>query len=224
MKIPDGKTLLFIGDSITDCGRAQPVGQGAGLGEGYVAFVDALLSVFHPERKIRVLNTGISGNRVIDLEARWQRDVLDLRPEWLSVMIGINDVWRQFDNGQDPNQVTIDRYEKVYRGLLTRTRPALQGLVMMTPYFIETNRSDPMRKRMDEYGEVVKRLAADFDAVLVDTQAAFDRHLAHRSSQSLCGDRIHPNKTGHMIIAKAFLTGIGFKWTPAGRTSGRRDG
>jgi lysophospholipase L1-like esterase len=215
MKIQDGQTLLFIGDSITDAGRAYPVGLRAGLGEGYVAFVDSLLSAILPERRIRVLNTGISGNRVTDLEARWQRDVLDLRPDWLSVMIGINDVWRQFDSALDPGQVGIDRYEAVYRALLGRTRPALKGLALLTPYFIEANASDPMRKRMDEYGRVVKRLAAEFDAVFVDTQAAFDRYLAHRPSQSLCGDRVHPNKTGHMILAKAFLTGVGLEWRPA---------
>jgi lysophospholipase L1-like esterase len=83
----------------------------------------------------------------------------------------------------------------------------------MTPYFIETNKNDPMRKPMDEYGKVVGRLAKEFDAVFVDVQAAFDAYLAHRPTQSLCGDRIHPNAIGHMIIARAFLTEIGFDWT-----------
>ncbi len=208
-RIDDNATLLFIGDSITDCGRAHPVGQRAGLGDGYVALVDALMAVNHPGSRIRVLNTGISGNRVIDLEARWRRDVLDLEPDWLSVMIGINDVWRQFDNTTDPNQVDIDRFERVYRGLLESTRSGLAGMVLMTPYYLESNRSDPMRARMDEYGAVVRRLATDFDAVFVDTQAAFDHHLEHRPTQSLCGDRVHPNKTGHMIIARAFVEGVG---------------
>jgi len=211
MKIENGQTLLFIGDSITDCRRAQPLGQRDGLGEGYVAFTDSLLASAHPERKIRILNTGIGGNRVIDLEARWQRDVLDLHPDWLSVMIGINDVWRQFDGAMDPNQVGADRFETVYRRLLDRTRSALRGLVLMSPYFIETNRTDPMRSLMDAYGKTVRRLAMDFDAIFVDVQAAFDRYLAHRPTQSLAGDRIHVNKTGHMIIARSFLDTVGFE-------------
>jgi len=209
MKFADGDAILFTGDSITDCGRAWPVGERAGLGDGYVAFVDSLMSAYRPDVHIRVLNTGISGNRVIDLEPRWQTDVLDLQPDWLSVLIGINDVWRQFDNALDPSQVTIERYDAVYRRLLERTRPDLKGLVLMSPYIIEPNPNDPMRTRMDAYGAVVERLASDFDAVFVDLQAAFDRDLSHRPPQSLCDDRVHPNNTGHMIIARAFLTAMG---------------
>lgn len=212
MKIENGQSILFTGDSITDCGRERPIGEKAGLGEGYVAVVDSLLSACYPERSIRVLNTGIGGNTVIDLEARWQADVLDLKPDWLSVMVGINDVWQQFDSQPDPNQVTIDQYEATYRKLLEQTHQGLKGLVLMTPYLIEPNLSDPMRQLMDAYGMVVERLAREFDAVFVNVQKAFDLYLAHRPAQSLCGDRVHPNKTGHMIIAKSFLTDIQFDW------------
>ena len=93
MKIENSDSILFIGDSITDCDRVRPVGMRDWLGESYVAFVNALLAANYPERDIKVLNTGTSGNRIIDLEARWQTDVLDLAPDWLSIMIGINDVW-----------------------------------------------------------------------------------------------------------------------------------
>ena len=214
MKIDGGQSILFTGDSITDCGRARPIGQRNGLGEGYVAFVDGLLGACCPDCRIRALNTGISGNRVIDLEARWQTDILDPAPDWLSVMIGINDVWRQFDAPLDPNQVTLDRYEATYRKLLEQTRRDLKGLVLMTPYFIEVNRADPMRCMMDKYSEVVERLAGDFDAVFVNVQASFDRYLMHLPAQSLCGDRVHPNKIGHMIIATSFLAAIEFNWNP----------
>jgi lysophospholipase L1-like esterase len=80
----------------------------------------------------------------------------------------------------------------------------------MTPYFIEPNLNDPMRAQMDAYGKVVRQLATEFDAIFVDVQAAFDAYFLHRASQSLCDDRVHPNATGHMIIAIAFLTAIGF--------------
>ena len=215
MKLENGRTLLFTGDSITDCGRARPLGESGKLGEGYVSLVDSLLSAWYPQNLIRVLNTGISGNRVTDLEARWQQDVLDPNPDWLSIMIGINDVWRQFDNATRPDQVALERYESIYRSLLEQTRPKLVGMVLMTPYFLEANHSDPMRAQMDLYSGVVRRLAHDFDAIFVDVQAAFDRHLEHRPTQSLCGDRVHPNKTGHMVIARSFLTAIKFDWREA---------
>jgi len=216
MRLTSGDTLLLTGDSITDCGRARPLGERNGLGSGYVELVDGLLGAAYPHLRIRVLNTGIGGNRVTDLAARWPTDVLDLQPTWLSVMIGINDVWRQFDRPSDTDQVGPGRFESIYRELLARARPRLKGLVLMTPYFLEANRSDPMRARMDEYGRIVQKLAQEFDAIYVDTQAAFDRYLAHRPAQSLCDDRVHPNKTGHLIIAHHLLTGLGFDWSRLG--------
>jgi lysophospholipase L1-like esterase len=161
-----------------------------------------------PETPVRVLNTGISGNRVTDLEARWKSDVLDLEPNWLSIMIGINDVWRQLNAESGAEQVGPEQYELVYRSVLAKTRPQLDGLVLMTPYFLETNREDPMRVKMDAYGAITKKLAADFDAISVDTQAAFDHYLAHQPTQSLCADRVHPNGVGHMILARAFLSAV----------------
>jgi len=216
MRLRDGQTFLLTGDSITDCGRTRPLGERGGLGEGYVAFADGLLAAAYPQQRIRVLNTGIGGNRVTDLAARWTADVLDLRPAWLSVLIGINDVWRQFDGLLDPNPVDPARFESVYRELLAATRPRLQGLVLMAPFYLETHRADPMRTRMDDYGRIVRKLAREFDAIFVDLQAAFDRHLAHRPTQALCGDRVHPNKTGHLILAAALLTELGFDWSLLG--------
>ena len=204
------QTLLFIGDSITDCGREHPVGQRwNSLGGGYVSFVDSILGAVIPGTPMTVLNTGISGNRVTDLESRWQSDVLDLEPSWLSVMIGINDVWRQFDSEPGAGQVEPEQYELVYRSVLAKTRPKLDGLILMTPYFLEKNREDPMRAKMDGYGAITKKLAIEFDAICVDTQAAFDRYLVHQPTESLCEDRVHPNGLGHMILARAFLNALG---------------
>lgn len=208
VQFSDPTTLLFTGDSITDCGRERPLGERDGLGEGYVAFVNALLAIRDPETRVRVLNTGIGGNRVTDLKARWETDVLAHEADWLSILIGINDVWRHFDSALSPFQVAMDHFEEIYRGLLDRTRPGLKGLVLMTPYFIENRDDDPMRVQMDAYGAVVRHLATDYDAIFIDLQEAFNAHLAHRPSQSLAGDRVHPNKTGHLIIAEAFLQAV----------------
>jgi lysophospholipase L1-like esterase len=205
VKIEDGQTILFTGDSITDCGRARPVGAGEGLGDGYVALVNERLAAPGREPRIAVLNTGAHGDTIVDLASRWETDVLDLSPDWLSVLIGINDVWRQFDPLRSMFGVPIDRYEAIYRDLLAPMRPMLEGLVLMAPYLIEPDRMDPFRSRMDAYGEVVERLAAEFDAAFVDVQAAFDRTLAGQPAGMLSGDRVHPNRLGHKIIADAFL-------------------
>jgi len=213
MKIAPGSKLVMIGDSITDCGRARPVGEGGGLGQGYVAYIDVLLSAALPAHRIRILNVGTGGNTARDLKACWQRDVLDLEPDWLSVMIGINDVWRQFDCPRQPEtHVPLDEYRKTLDELLKAARPHLKGLVLMTPYFIELNRKDAMRAQMDRYGAAVKELAGKHKAIVVDTQAAFDALLAAYYPATIASDRVHLNPIGHMALARAFLKAVGFEW------------
>ncbi len=208
MIIEPKSKLVMIGDSITDCGRTRPIGEGLfdALGNGYVSLVDGLLIAGYPEHKIRVVNMGISGNTVRDLQDRWQTDVLDLKPDWLSICIGINDVWRHFDTPlQYEWQIPLDEYTETLEQLLQKTQPILKGLILMTPYFIESNRADPMRIMMNQYGAVVRQLAAKYKAVVVDTQAAFDAALGHLHPMALAWDRVHPNRAGHMILAQAFL-------------------
>jgi lysophospholipase L1-like esterase len=203
-------TLLFVGDSITDCGRDRESG-GTDLGAGYVAQVQALLDAHHPEAKIRYLNTGISGNRVTDLEARWDVDVLAHKPDWVSVMIGTNDVWRQFDKPL-VEQVLLPAYSEKLQGLVERTLPQVQGMIVMSPFFLETNVKEPMRKLMDRYGAATRAIAERNELRFVDVQAAFDAWLLHNHTSQLGADRVHPNAIGHNIIASAFLNVVGFEW------------
>jgi lysophospholipase L1-like esterase len=211
--------LLFIGDSVTDVGRGRPVGVAHdGLGTGYVAMVNTLLNAAYPDQPIRVVNTGTSGDTVLHLKARWQSDVIDLKPDWLSVMIGINDVWRQFDRPLCPEQaVQPEEYERTLDALVGTTKPVIKGMVLMTPYFIEPLTSDAMRARMDQYGKIVLNVAKRHGVIAVDTQAAFDRALQHQHSSALGWDRVHPNPIGHMILARAFLDAVGFVWASAVR-------
>jgi lysophospholipase L1-like esterase len=211
-----GSKWVLIGDSITDCGRTQPVGEGlfGALGTGYVSMVDALIAAAHPEARLRLVNMGMSGNTIRDLKNRWDRDVIDQAPEWLSVMIGINDVWRQFDSPRQSEwSVDPEEYGATFDELLLRTKGSLRGLVLATPFYIEASKDDAMRKRMDEYGAIVKRLAVKHGAILVDMQAAFDRVLAHTYPAHLAWDRVHPTATGTAIIARAFLDAVGFEWS-----------
>jgi lysophospholipase L1-like esterase len=219
MKLSPRSRLVMIGDSVTDCDRARPVGEGdpEALGHGYVAEIAALLMAVYPARSVRVTNMGISGNTVRDLAARWDTDVLALKPDWLTVMIGINDVWRQFDAVRQAEAVPPEEFARTYDGLLIRTRSQVKGLVLMTPYYIEPSSTDMMRLRMNEYGAIVKQLAMEHDAICVDTQAAFDRALAHHESAVFAVDRVHPNRIGHMILARAFLNAVGFAWSAPDR-------
>ena len=215
MDIPANSRLVMIGDSITDTGRKRPIGEGRkqeDTGKGYVSLVAAMLDAWYPAQPVRVTNMGISGNTVRHLDERWQSDVLDLKPDWLSIMIGINDVWRQFDQPLNPDtHVLPDEYRSTLDRLLTTTRPTVQQLVLMSPFFIETNKQDPMRARMDEYGAMVKELADKHDCRFVDVQAAFDAVLEHQHACHLAADRVHPGLSGHMVIARAFLAAVGHR-------------
>lgn len=216
LRIEAKAKLVMIGDSITDVGRARPIGEGRAddaLGRGYVMMVDALLGAVYPERLIRVINMGTSGHTTRDLKARWQTDVVDLKPDWVSIMIGANDVWRQFDSPkQTERHVLIDEYEKNLVELVTQTKPLVKGLVLMTPFYLEPNRQDAMRAAMDRYSAVVRRVAAAEGAILVDTQAAFDKVLEVYYPATINWDRVHPNPTGSAVLARAFLGSVGFDW------------
>lgn len=215
MKLEAAQKLLFIGDSVTDCERALPQGEGlfAALGKGYVSYVDALLQSVYPYLGIRVVNKGISGNTVRDLKNRWQEDVIAQEPDWLSIMIGINDVWRQFDTPFIKEwHVYIEEYEETLLKLVTETKPLTKGLVLMTPFYIECNEQDRMRQTMDQYGKIVRKIADETGCLFVDTQAAFNEVLKDLYPATIAWDRVHPSASGHMVLARAFLKEIGFEW------------
>jgi lysophospholipase L1-like esterase len=216
MKIQPDSTLVVVGDSITACQRVypdNPEGMPVDLGKGYVSFVDGLLTACYPSHHIRVLNRGVSGDTVRELKARWQADVLNLKPDWLSICIGINDVWQQFDGKHEgQSHVTLSEYESTLGALLVTARPILTGLVLMTPYFILPH-GEPMRTMMDMYGTAVWRLAQRHQAIFVNTQAVFDSAVEHVPVETLARDCAHLAIPGHMILARAILQSVGFEWS-----------
>lgn len=215
MRIASTQRLLFIGDSITDCGRARPVGERRheGLGTGYVARVADLLESGYPERSIRVTNVGTSGHTVRDLAARWDADVIAQEPDIVSVCIGINDVWRQFDAPQHRElHVGLEEYRATLADLVARTLPLVDLMLLASPYYLEPNRDDPMRATMDAYGAAMRSVAEAAGCRFADVQAGFDRVLQHRYPAEIAWDRIHPNGIGHLVIARAILDALDFDW------------
>lgn len=215
MLIAPNSKVIFMGDSITDSGRAQPVGEGlfGPYGNGWVNVVVGLIGAAYPAHRIRIVNMGTSGHTVKDLEERWERDVTAQKPDWVAVMIGTNDVWRQFDL---PLQPETHVYPEDYRARLTRlvsaTLPTVKGMVLMTPFYLEPSRTDAMRAMMDRYGLIVKEIAAQYGTLFVDTQAAMAGLLKNYHSATVAWDRVHPNIVGHTVLARAFLDAVGFKW------------
>lgn len=194
--------IVFIGDSITDCGRRDVR---APYGDGYMSLVRAFVTARHPDTPLTWVNRGISANTVRDLAARWERDAVGERPDWLIVMIGINDVWRAF-TGRTDEAVPLQEYEATLRTLLRRAVDATGcRLVLADPYFIEPDLADQQRAASDRYGAVVARLASEFGAAHVATQRAFDDVLKVSPPALWAEDRVHPDLPGHAVIAEAFL-------------------
>lgn len=215
LMIDSGCKWVMIGDSISDCERARPYGEGLfeGIGKSYVGLVDALLKVTYPEKKIRIINMGNSGDNIRDLKNRWQTDVIDLKPDWVSILIGANDVWRQFDSPLLKEQhILPEEYEGILEELICRTLPLVKGIMLFAPYYMELNREDAMRKRMDEYNGIVRKLAKRYELPCVDLQEVFCKALQDGHPNQFSWDRVHPNLAGQMLIAKAVLNRIGFEW------------
>jgi lysophospholipase L1-like esterase len=201
------RKLLFIGDSITDCGRlADP----EGIGSGYVRIVRDWLWTKDPASGPIVINRGISGNKIPDLQNRWERDVLELEPDLLSIYVGINDVWHGLS---DPRQgCPIDRYVAGYRDVLARTRTALPacGIVLCEPSVLWLDDPGDANERLRPYIGAVHELSAQFAArCVVPLHDAFNRARALRPDIAWTSDGVHPTSAGHMLIARTWLKTTG---------------
>ena len=193
------KVTVFIGDSVTDCDRLiKPP-----YGDGYV------FNIANSGRLSgEIVNVGISGHRLIDLEERWNNDVLAHQPTLVSVAIGINDTWRRYDSN---DSTSVEDFEERYRRLLTATKA--QGnpeLVLCEPFLLEVrDEMNTWREDLDPKIAVVHKRAAKFGAKLVP----FDQHLKAISNEmamvELADDGIHPSKLGHQIMADLWLRTVG---------------
>jgi len=202
VEFKDGQHILLIGDSITDSGRR---GEHAPYGDGYVSLLRAFTIARHPEVRLTWTNHGIGGNTVRDLVKRWDVDAIAPRPDWLVLMIGINDVWNGFQ-GYPHLAVPLEEFTETVRDLLRRAVEATGcRLVLADPYLIEPDRAEPQRAVSDRFVAAFGALAEEFDALHVPMQAVFDAALESTRSEDWADDRIHPNLAGHALIADAFL-------------------
>lgn len=200
--ISNNDLVLFQGDSVTDTGRDR---EKDNLGTGYAFIASSLYSARYPERNIRFLNRGISGNRVPDLQARWEEDCLNLKPNVLSILIGINDCWRRFDRN-DPTSVT-DFYNGYVR-LLTRVQENLPDtkIILMEPFLVPAREEQKSwREDLDPKIQAVRDLSREFNTRLVPLDGLFAAACSRREPTYWAHDGVHPTPAGHGLIARAWL-------------------
>lgn len=200
-----GDIVLFQGDSITDVGRVRDVH--TDLGRGYPLMTAALLASAYPDMQLTFLNRGISGNRVKDLQARWDQDCLALQPNWVSIYIGINDCWRRYDRN-DPT--SLEQFERGYRELLVRTKETLDAkLILIEPFVLPVPDDRKMwREDLDPKITVVRELAREFNALLIPLDGLFAQASMTAPPSYWAPDGVHPSAAGHALIAKAWLNAV----------------
>lgn len=209
--VNSGQTYVFIGDSITDCSRR---GGEAPFGNGYARMTIDLIRARYPERRIRFINEGIGGNTVQDLHNRWHDDLLRHKPDWVSIMIGINDLHRVLRG--DATAMPPELYEQLYRDILRQTRTHTKArLVLIDPFYISTDtRGQNFRAKVlqliPKYIRIVHKLAGEFDTRLVRTHDIFQQQLRHALPDTFCPEPVHPNPSGHLVIAHALLRELGW--------------
>ena len=207
--IPNNSTILFQGDSITDCDRSRDAAgipnDRAGLAQGYAGIAAFELLETRPADGLRIFNRGISGNRIVDLDARIKNDIIHLKPDVLSILIGVNDTWH--GKGSD-NGVSVPKYERVYRALLDEVREALPSVkfVLCEPFVLRCGVvRDDWVGEIDQRRAVVAKLAKEFGAVLVPFQSMFDEAVKQAPPEHWAADGVHPSYEGHRLMANCWL-------------------
>jgi lysophospholipase L1-like esterase len=196
--------ILFQGDSVTDAGRNRETDD---LGPGYPQKVQQYLSAFCGGLHAKVVNRGVSGDRIRDLQRRWQEDCIGLKPDVVNILVGINDCWRRFDSG-DPT--TVEEFEAGYRDILMRTRAAGAVITMMEPYVLPYPEDRvAWRQDLDPKIHAVRRLAREFAAVLIPLDGILAGLSVRDGLQRYSADGIHPTDAGHVVIAKEWLRAVG---------------
>jgi lysophospholipase L1-like esterase len=211
-ELKPGTVILFQGDSITDAGRDkknQTANNARGLGAGYPNLIGGALLADYPAQKVTVYNRGISGHKVPDLAARWQTDTVDLKPDILSILIGVNDIWHKLNGRYDG---TVKDYETGYRDLLQQTLDKLPGvrIVLCEPFVLRCGAvNDDWFPEFDERRAVANQLAAEFKLDRVPFQTMFDDATRLAPPEYWAGDGVHPTLAGHSLMAKTWREVVG---------------
>ncbi len=202
LPIQEKMTILFQGDSITDCGRLSSFLDS--MGSGYAYFVASQMSALYPEKQITFLNRGISGDCVDDLASRWRRDCLSLAPDLLSILVGVNDTWQYctYGNGRDASH-----FKKIYQRILSQVKEQCNATLVLCEPFLLHVAPDVIayQSELDKRIEAVQELAHEFDALYIPFHAHFSKNCSPVDSAYWAPDGVHPTPAGHALMANLWM-------------------
>lgn len=200
LSLADNLTILFQGDSITDAGRKN--NHNESLGDGYVMMTVAWLSALYPEYNMKFYNRGVSGNRVRDLRHRWKKDCLDLRPNLVSILVGVNDLGLPFWK----SSTSIENFQEDYRSILEHTRQLKCQIVLLEPFLVYAE--DKFLVELNKKIEVIRELSRRFKAKLIPLNDIFMKACVKSSPLFWSLDGVHPTLAGHALIAQSWIKGV----------------
>jgi lysophospholipase L1-like esterase len=194
--------VLFQGDSVTDCERDKL--DSNNLGSGYALLVASWFQALYPEINVKFLNRGVNGDRTCDLRARWQEDCIDLRPTFVSILIGINDCWRRYDS-IDPTAPEV--FEKNYRYILQEVKDNTDARILLCEPFVLPYPEDRKQWRddFDPKIRIVRNLAKEFNTLLLPMDGIFNSVFVLKGPTFWAADGVHPTMAGHALIAQEWL-------------------
>jgi lysophospholipase L1-like esterase len=212
IKLLKDQVILFQGDSITDSGRNKEdtaFNTARNLGSGYPMLAGAALLNKYEALNLKIYNKGISGNKVYQLAERWDKDCLDLKPDVLSILIGVNDIWHKL-NGEYNG--TIDIYRNDYIALLNRTKTALPNvkLIICEPFAVKGVKAvdDTWYPEFYEYQKAARDIAKQFRATFIPFQSVYDEAQKRAPGSYWTGDGVHPTLAGAQLMSKAWMKAI----------------
>lgn len=197
------KRILFQGDSITDCNR----GAVEDMGGGYPLKVTGRINCDYPG-EYEIINRGISGNKIVDLYARMKRDVINLAPDYMSILIGVNDVWHEF-GGKDG--VCAEKFEKIYDMFLSEVTEALPNIkIMLLGAYVTKNTAteavwDTFSSEVAKRAEIAEKLAKKYNLKFVPLQCRFDEAIEKHPEPYWTREGVHPTQAGHELIAREWI-------------------
>ncbi|RYY23373.1 MAG: twin-arginine translocation signal domain-containing protein [Sphingobacteriaceae bacterium] len=207
--LAERNTFLFQGDSITDAGRRKEdmnPNNPAALGSGYAMIAGSEILFKNAEKNLKVYNKGISGNKVYQLAERWDADCLNLKPDVLSILIGVNDYWHKHDGKYNG---TISIYKNDYKALLEHTRKALPNvkLIIAEPFAVPDVKAVDKTWYPDfpEYQQAAREMAQNFDAVFIPLQSVFDKAIKTAPGSYWTADGVHPTLAGAQLMAHSWM-------------------
>lgn len=209
IKLREGDTILFQGDSITDAGRnrnSKDANSQSMLGTGYTLMAAAALLQRHPEKQLQIFNKGISGNKVHQLAERWEADCLELKPNVLSILIGVNDFWHTLNGNY---KGTVETYRTDFTNLLDRTKQKLPDvqLIIGEPFAVAKVKAvdEKWFPAFNDYRAAAKEIAGRYGAIFIPYQDVFDKAEKKAPGVYWTGDGVHPSVAGNHLMAAAWL-------------------